>query len=304
MRIAGVIVALHTPLTPAGEIHEEALRAHLEWMVQTGIHGIFPCGTMGEGIALSDAQRKRVTEIGVDQLKGRIPLMPQVTTNNTAGCIELARHAQEKGADAISVIAPYFYPSDGAALEAFFTQIAAAVPGLPVYLYNNPGRSASGISSSLVGKLAKKVKNIVGIKDSSKDLILFQEYVEVGGENFACIIGTDGLVYPAMMVGAVGVVSAVANPFPELMVALNNAVLAKQYERARRLQLLVNQLRVVLKIGPYLAGYKEIMRLRGRQFPLDMKAPLRPLNEQETAQIRAAFEALPKEVFDPSLVGC
>ena len=304
MRIAGVIVALHTPLTPAGEIHEEALRAHLEWMVQTGIHGIFPCGTMGEGIALSDAQRKRVTEIGVDQLKGRIPLMPQVTTNNTAGCIELARHAQEKGADAISVIAPYFYPSDGAALEAFFTQIAAAVPGLPVYLYNNPGRSASGISSSLVGKLAKKVKNIAGIKDSSKDLILFQEYVEVGGETFACIIGTDGLVYPAMMVGAVGVVSAVANPFPELMVALNNAVLAKQYERARRLQLLVNQLRVVLKIGPYLAGYKEIMRLRGRQFPLDMKAPLRPLNEQETAQIRAAFEALPKEVFDPSLVGC
>ena len=87
MRIAGVIVALHTPLTPAGEIHEEALRAHLEWMVQTGIHGIFPCGTMGEGIALSDAQRKRVTEISVDQLKGRIPLMPQVTTNNTAGCI-------------------------------------------------------------------------------------------------------------------------------------------------------------------------------------------------------------------------
>ena len=148
------------------------------------------------------------------------------------------------------------------------------------------------------------MKNIAGIKDSSKDLILFQEYVEVGGENFACIIGTDGLVYPAMMVGAVGVVSAVANPFPELMVALNNAVLAKQYERARRLQLLVNQLRVVLKIGPYLAGYKEIMRLRGRQFPLDMKAPLRPLNEQETAQIRAAFEALPKEVFDPSLVGC
>lgn len=304
MRIAGVIVALHTPLTPTGEIHEEALRAHLEWMVQTGIHGIFPCGTMGEGIALSDAQRKRVTEISLDQLKGRIPLMPQVTTNNTAGCIELARHAQEKGVDAISVIAPYFYPSDGPALETFFTQIASAVPGLPVYLYNNPGRSASGISSSLVGKLAKKVKNIVGIKDSSKDLILFQEYVEVGGENFACIIGTDGLVYPAMMVGAVGVVSAVANPFPELMVALNNAVLAKQYERARRLQLLVNQLRAVLKIGPYLAGYKEIMRLRGRQFPLDMKAPLRPLNEQETAQIRAAFEALPKEVFDPSLVGC
>lgn len=302
MRAHGIIVALHTPLTASGEIDEEALRDHLEWMVQCGIHGIFPCGTMGEGIALSDAQRRRVAEIAVDQVKGRAFVMPQVTTNNTAGCIELARHARAAGADAISVIAPYFYPSDGSALETFFGEVAASVAELPVFLYNNPGRSASGISSSLVGKLAKKVKNIAGIKDSSKDLILFQEYVEVGGDNFACIIGTDGLVYPAMMVGGVGVVSAVANPFPELMVALYDAVIAKQYERARKLQLLVNQLRVVLKIGPYLAGYKEIMRLRGRQFPLDMKAPLRSLNEKEAAEIHAAFASLPKAVFDPSLV--
>lgn len=302
MRAHGIIVALHTPLTPTGGIHEEALRDHLEWMVRSGIHGIFPCGTMGEGIALSDDQRRRVAEITVEQVKGRAFVMPQVTTNNTAGCIELSRHARSAGADAISVIAPYFYPSDGAALDAFFSQIAASVSDLPVFLYNNPGRSASGIPSSLVGKLVKRVKNIAGIKDSSKDLILFQEYVEVGGEDFACIIGTDGLVYPAMMVGGVGVVSAVANPFPELMVALYDAVVARQYERARKLQLLVNQLRVVLKIGPYLAGYKEIMRLRGRQFPLDMKAPLRALNEKETAEIHGAFESLPKAVFDPSLL--
>ncbi len=302
MNAHGIIVALHTPLTPSGEIHEEALRDHVEWMVQSGIHGIFPCGTMGEGIALSDAQRRRAVEICVDQVKGRAFVMPQVTTNNTGGCIELARHAEKAGADAISVITPYFYPSDGAALEAFFGAVAACVPGLPVFLYNNPGRSASGISSSLVGKLVKQGKNIAGIKDSSKDLILFQEYVEVGGDGFACIIGTDGLVYPAMMVGGAGVVSAVANPFPELMVALYDAVMAKQYERARRLQLLVNRLRVVLKIGPYLAGYKEVMRLRGRQFPLDMKAPLRGLNDRETAEIHAAFESLPKAVFDPSLV--
>jgi dihydrodipicolinate synthase/N-acetylneuraminate lyase len=302
MKAHGVIVALHTPLTASGEIHEEALRDHLEWMVQSGIHGIFPCGTMGEGIALSDGQRRRMAEITVDQVKGRAFVMPQVTTNNTAGCIELSRHAKASGADAISVIAPYFYPSDGTALEAFFTQIATSVPEMPVFLYNNPGRSASGIGSSLVGKLVKKVRNIAGIKDSSKDLILFQEYVEVGGDGFACIIGTDGLVYPAMMVGGIGVVSAVANPFPELMVALYDAVIAKQYERARKLQLLVNQLRVILKIGPYLAGYKEVMRLRGRKFPLEMKAPLRPLNEKETAEIRVAFEALPKAVFEPSLV--
>jgi dihydrodipicolinate synthase/N-acetylneuraminate lyase len=302
MRAHGIIVALHTPLTSAGEPHEKALRDHLEFLVKAGVHGIFPCGTMGEGIVLSDRQRKQVVEITLDQVGGRIPVMPQVTTNNTQGCIHLARHAQTAGAAAVSVIAPYFYPSDASALEGFFRAIAQAVPDLPVYLYNNPGRSASGIPSSLAGKLAKTVSNIAGIKDSSKDLILFQEYVELGGEAFACVIGTDGLVYPAMMVGGTGVVSAVANPFPELMVALYEAIVAQQYERARKLQLLVNQLRVVLKIGPYLAGYKEILRLRGRDFPLDMQAPLRCLTDQERAEIRKAYESLPKEVFDPLLV--
>jgi 4-hydroxy-tetrahydrodipicolinate synthase len=303
VKAKGIIVALHTPLTSEGEIHEEALRDHLEYLIRAGVHGIFPCGTMGEGIFLSDIQRKRMTEIVVDQVKHRIPVMAQITTNSTEGSIGLARHAREVGADAVSVIAPYFYPSDDSALEKFFIQIALAVTGFPVYLYNNPGRSASGISSSLAGRLAQKVPNIVGIKDSSKDLILFQEYVELGGEAFTCVIGTDGLVFPSMMVGGTGVVSAVANPFPELMVTLYDSIIKGRYNQARYLQILVNKLRVVLKIGPYLAGYKEILKLRGRSFPTAMRPPLRELNEEEKAKIKKAFDTLPKEVFDPSLVG-
>jgi 4-hydroxy-tetrahydrodipicolinate synthase len=302
VKAKGIVVALHTPLTSEGEIHEEALRDHLEYLIRAGVHGIFCCGTMGEGIFLSDSQRKRVTEIVVDQVKRRIPVMAQITTNSTEGSIELAHHAHKVGADAVSLIAPYFYPSDDSALEKFFMQIALAVPDFPVYLYNNPGRSASGISSSLVGRLAQKVPNIVGIKDSSKDLILFQEYVELGGEEFTCVIGTDGLVFPAMMVGGTGVVSAVANPFPELMVALYHSIIKGQYNQARYLQILVNKLRVVLKIGPYLAGYKEILKLRGRSFPTAMRPPLRELNEEEKTKIKKAFDTLPKEVFNPPLV--
>jgi 4-hydroxy-tetrahydrodipicolinate synthase len=154
MRAHGIIVALHTPLTASGEIHEEALRDHLEWMVQSGIHGIFPCGTMGEGIFLSDAQRKRVAEITVDQVKGRAFVMPQVTTNNTAGGIELSRHAKAVGADAISVIAPYFYPSDGPALDAFFTR-SPWCPTCPFSL-QQPGPLRLGHPSSLVGKLTRR----------------------------------------------------------------------------------------------------------------------------------------------------
>ncbi|MGE5553026.1 MAG: dihydrodipicolinate synthase family protein [Betaproteobacteria bacterium] len=303
MRLKGVVVAVHTPLTASAEVHEEALRQHIDFLVSAGVHALFPLGTMGEGIFLSDGQRQRALEIVVDQVRKRVPVVAQVTSNSTAATVALCRHAQSAGADGVAVIAPYFYPMDELSLERFFRDIAAAVPGFPIYLYNNPGRSSSAIGSALAARLHAECPNIVGIKDSSKDLILFQEYVELGGPDFTVVVGTDGLVFPALMVGGSGVVSAVANPFPELMVALYDAIVAKEYEKARQLQFLVNKLRIVLKIGPYLAGYKEILRLRGRDFPTMMVPPLRELTEEERAKVRAAFAQLPPGVLTGRIEG-
>lgn len=301
MRLHGVIVAVHTPLTQEAEVHQEALRQHLECLIGAGVHALFVLGTMGEGIYLSDAQRRQAVELVVDQVRGRVPVVVQATSHSTAATAGLCRHAQQAGADAVAAIAPYFYPLDDLGLERFYQTLAAAVPDLPIYLYNNPGRSASSISASLAAHLHRECPNIVGIKDSSKDLILFQDYLEMGGPDFHVVVGTDGLVFPAMMVGGTGVVSAVANPFPELMVGLCNAVAAGEYGQARQLQLLVNQLRTVLKIGPYLAGYKEILRLRGRTFPTMMVPPLRELTADERARLQAAYAKLPPEVFTGKL---
>jgi len=301
MRLSGIIVAVHTPVTERGEVHEEALREHVEFLIESGVHGLFPLGTMGEGIYLSDDQREEAARIVIEQAKGRVDVIVQATSNSTANTIRLVKAARDDGADAVSVIAPYFYPIDELGLEKHYTMLAKAVPGFPVYLYNNPGRSASGLSSSLVGRLTEKVDNIVGIKDSSKDLILFQEYIEIGGPNFTAVIGTDGLVFPSMMLGGTGVVSAVANPFPELMVALYKAICEKDYDKARQLQVLVNKLRVVLKIGPYLAAYKEILKLRGRNFPTAMIAPLRELTSEEKIKVISAFDKLPPVVFTGNL---
>ncbi|MDI6871404.1 MAG: dihydrodipicolinate synthase family protein [Bacillota bacterium] len=303
MKLHGVIVAVHTPLTETAEVHEEALRRHVDYLIEAGVHALFPLGTMGEGIFLSEAQRKRAAEIVVDQAKGRVPVVVQATSHCTAATIDLCRHAREAGARGVAVIAPYYYPMDEPSLEKFYKDIAGAVPGFPVYLYNNPGRASNAISSGLAARLHAGCPNIVGIKDSSKDLILFQEYIELGGPDFTVVVGTDGLVFPAMMVGGAGAVSAVANAFPELMVALYDAIVGKEYAKARRLQFLVNKLRIVLKVGPYLAGYKEILRLRGRDFPTMMVPPLRELNDEERARIRAAFAQLPPEVFTGTVAG-
>jgi len=243
----GIIVALHTPLTPSGRDPREGASRPSEWMVQSASTGSSlrnhgrghrPVGRAAEACC---GDHRRAGE-------GAYPVMPQVTTNNTRGCLDLARHAREAGCDAISVIAPYFYPSDGPALDAFFTEVAAASPAsLSICTTTRP----LGLRHLVLlgGKACQEVENIAGIKDSSKDLILFQEYVEVEAKASSASLEPTG--WSIRHDGRrVGVVSAVANPFPELMVALYDAVVAKQYERARKLQLLVNQLRGVLKIDP------------------------------------------------------
>ncbi|MEW6661451.1 MAG: dihydrodipicolinate synthase family protein [Bacillota bacterium] len=289
----GVIPAVMVPFLNNGkDIDQESLRQHVDFMIEKGVHGFFVNGTMGEGMVLNNEERKLVTEIVVDQTAKRIPVVIQVTTTNQDETIELSKHAQDVGADGISIIAPSFYPFDSIALKDFFEAIAREVPEFPIYLYNNPGRSGNGISPKLVGELAEKWPNIVGIKDSSKDIMLFQEYIEKAKKDgFACIIGTDGMVLTSLYIGGTGVVSAIANPYPEPFVKLYEAFNNKDFEEAHRQNNIISQLRDVLKIGPYLAGYKYAIETRGYRFS-GLRKPLRDFTSQEKATFEAALAKL------------
>jgi dihydrodipicolinate synthase/N-acetylneuraminate lyase len=289
-KFEGIIVANLTPFTADGlDIDERAYREHIEFMIQKGVHGLFPIGTMGEGMVLPLYLRKKAVDILVDQVKDRIDLIVQATAQDTAETIEFAKYCYDKGVHAIALVTPWFYPYDNKNLYEFFASVAKAVPHLPIFIYNNPGRSLNKISVDFTKKLSEEFDNIIGIKDSSKDMEIFQDYNSKTKDEFITIIGTDGMFYPGLCVGAKGIVTAIANSHPEIFVALWDAYHNGEHEKARELQFTINKMREIFKVGPYVSAYKYAIEKRGLSFG-GFRSPMRDLTPEELTLFNEGYE--------------
>lgn len=292
LKLQGIIPAVLTPFNADGSVNEDDLRGHIDFLIQKGIYAIFPLGTAGEGMVMSLEERKRVAQICVEQAAGRVPVMIHTGTANTAEAIELTKHAAEIGADAASVVAPYFYTHDEECLFKHFSAVARSVPGFPVFLYNNPGNAKNAISPKLLRRLTEECENIVGLKDTSKSIDQLQQYLAAVGDEITILTGSNTLVFASLTVGAAGVISSVANCFPEIMVQLYESFIEGDLAEARRRQELVRRIYYALKIGPYLAAYKVALRLRGREFSRCMKSPLRQMTPDQEGKLKAALSEI------------
>lgn len=289
--IHGVIPAVLTPFNKEGKVDEAALGKYVEYLIDKGVHGLFPLGTNGAGPLLTTAERQLVAETVVRQASGRVPVIVHAGAISTEETISLTVHAYEVGAQAAAVVAPWYFPHDDSSLEAHFSAVAEAVPQLDLYLYNIPGNAKNDLKPGLVKRLAKKYPNIKGVKDSSKDLSRLQDYIAALGPDYTVVVGTDALVLPALLMGASGVVSAVGNCFPEVVVDIVNAYYDGDLNRAKELQYRANQVRDALKNGPYITPYVEALKFRG----LDLgyaKAPLRDLTAEESNKLQSALKEL------------
>jgi len=287
-KIEGIITALLTPFTEEGNIDEEALQQVVEFQVKSGIHGLYPCGTVGEGPTMSIEQRKRVAEIVVDQVKARIPVIVHIGAINTTMTVELAKHAEKVGADALGCVTPYYFTLDDDAITEHYRRVAEAVR-IPIFVYNIPHRTTINITPSLMVKLAK-LPNIKGIKDSSRDFTQLCEYIEKLGESFTVICGSDALIIPALFMGAKGSISAISNAFPELFVDAYDAYKKRDYEKAVTLQFKIIAAREVFA-KPTIAPLKEALKMRGFKAGT-VKNPLRPMTEEEIIKLRDSLKGL------------
>lgn len=287
-KIEGVITALVTPFTEEGDVDEEALQELVEFQVKSGIHGLYPCGTVGEGPTMSIEQRKRVAEIVVGQVKARIPVIVHIGAINTTMTVELAKHAEKVGADALGCVTPYYFTLDDDAMVEHYRRVAEAV-GISLFVYNIPHRTNVNITPNLMAKLAK-LPNIVGIKDSSRDFTQLCEYMEKLGKGFTVICGTDALMIPALFMGAKGSISAISNAFPELFVDAYNAFKKGDYEKAIELQFKIIVTRRAFA-KPTVAPLKEALKLRGFKAGT-VKNPLRSMTEKEIIELRNSLVGL------------
>jgi 4-hydroxy-tetrahydrodipicolinate synthase len=166
-RFKGSFTALVTPFRD-GVVDEKAFREHVNWQIEEGTHGLVPVGTTGESPTLTHAEHKRVVEICVEEARGRVPVIAGAGSNNTAEAIDLSRHAEKAGADAVLIVTPYYNKPTQEGLYQHYKAINDAI-GIPIFIYNIPGRSVIDMSVETMKRLFE-LGNIAGVKDATANL--------------------------------------------------------------------------------------------------------------------------------------
>ena len=289
MRLEGVIPPMITPFDSNGEIDEKALRKVVNFLSKN-VHGLFLCGTYGSGPLMSVEQRKKVVEITIDEVKGKIPVIVHVGAASTDASIELAKHAEKTGAVCVASVPPYYYRPSERDIIYHYERLVKAI-SIPVYVYNNPKTVGYGISSELMSKIADV--GVQGVKDSSFDMMVFAEFQrKLGNRGFDIVMGTEALFLLASVLGAKAFIPGLGNAFPEICVELYEACMKRNYENAWEVQKRVNRVRDVMKIaGATIVSVYEMLKMRGIDAGLP-KSPFRLVDEATREHMKKELQEL------------
>jgi 4-hydroxy-tetrahydrodipicolinate synthase len=217
----GSFVALITPMRDDGALDEDAFQRFCDWQIAEGTHGLVPVGTTGESPTLSHDEHKRVVSLCVEVAKGRVPVVAGTGSNSTAEAIDLTRAARRAGADAALVVTPYYNRPTQEGLFQHFKAIADQ-GGLPVLIYNIPGRSAVDMSVETMARLAK-VPGIVGVKDATANLARPLHQKRACGDAFCQLSGEDHTAIAFLASGGDGCISVTGNVAPRLCAEMHEA---------------------------------------------------------------------------------
>ena len=212
-RLKGLIAATYTPIHDDGRLNLEPVPAMVDRLIEDGLAGLYVCGSTGEGMSLTGAERKAVAEAFVSAAAGRVPVIVQVGHNSVTEAAELAAHAQQIGADVISATAPGYYKVDSVEmLAACMAQIAASAPDLPFYYYHIPALTGVALDMLSFLRLAgKQIGNLAGIKYTCPTVQEYQACLELDDGRFDILWGCDEMLLSALVVGAQGAVGSTYN---------------------------------------------------------------------------------------------
>jgi 4-hydroxy-tetrahydrodipicolinate synthase len=280
----GSLPALVTPFRN-GEVDVETLKALVDWHLEQGSHGIVPVGTTGESPTLSHEEHDLVVETVVRQVAGRVPVIAGAGSNNTIETVRLVEAARRAGADAALVVTPYYNKPTQRGLIAHFT--AAAACGLPIVIYNIPGRSVVDMTPATMGELSH-LPMIVGVKDATGDLSRVPKTRITCGKEFIQLSGEDATALGFNAHGGVGCISVTANVAPALCARFQEATLAGDYRTALDYQDRLMPLHEAIFMEPGVAGAKYGLSLLGMCAD-EVRSPLTTLTDATKVAIRAAM---------------
>lgn len=284
-RFKGSMTALVTPFRN-GHLDEQAFRELIDWQIESGTHGLVPVGTTGESPTLTHDEHKRAVDICVAEARGRVPVIAGSGSNNTAEAVDLARHAEQSGADGVLVVTPYYNKPSQDGLYRHFKAVNDAI-GLPIVIYNIPPRSVVDMSIDTMRRLFE-LPNIVGVKDATGNVARVSLQRQAMGPDFIQVSGEDMTALAAMAAGGHGVISVTANVAPKLCADQQNACLRGDYATALGLQDRLVPLHQALFLEPNPTGAKYALSLLG-YIAEDARLPMVPVGEATQTAIRAAM---------------
>ena len=281
----GSFTALVTPFKN-GSVDEKAFRDIVDWQISEGTNGLVPVGTTGESPTLSHDEHKQVVEWCVDQADGRVPVIAGSGSNSTAEAIELSRHAEEAGADAVLIVTPYYNKPTQEGLYQHYKAINDAI-GIPIIIYNIPGRSIVDMSVETMARLYE-LKNIAGVKDATANMARVSQQRAAMGPDFNQLSGEDITALGFMVHGGHGCISVTSNVAPRLCAEFQTACLKGDFAGALKLQDKLTPLHINLFVETSPAPIKYAMSLIGK-CANTVRLPMVPASEKAQTAVRQAM---------------
>lgn len=287
--IQGAITAIVTPMLDA-QVDEQGLVDLIEFQIAGGIHGLVPCGTTGESATLSFNEHKRVIELTVKTVNGRVPVIAGTGANSTLEAIELSASAKASGADAILSVVPYYNKPSQEGLYQHFKAIHDAV-NIPMVLYNVPSRTVTNMEPATVARLAE-LPGIIGIKEATGNLNQISDILRRCPDDFILLSGDDFTCMPTALVGGKGVISVTSNIEPAGMAAMMEAALAGDLEKANEIHYRLFGLMGTMFCYPSPAPAKQALELMGKIKSAEVRLPMSRMDVSSLDKLTAEMKTV------------
>lgn len=290
INLRGMGVALITPFRKDKSIDFEAFARLLDYQIKSGVDYMVVLGTTAETPALSANEREEVKRFVVDRVAGRVPLVVGCGGNNTAAVVEEAKSVNPDEFSAILSVVPYYNKPSQEGIYQHYSAIAEASP-VPVILYNVPGRTGVNMTAETTLRLAAHHPNIVAIKEASGNISQMDDIIKHKHPDFCVISGDDGITFPLITLGAVGVISVIGNAFPKEFSKMVRLALEGDYERARTIHHQFTELFSLLFVDGNPAGVKCLLHAMGF-IENELRLPLVPTRITTYEKIRRVLDSL------------
>jgi len=282
---SGSMVALVTPFKN-GQVDWPSLEALVEFHLQNGTNGIVPCGTTGESATLSHAEHDEVIRTVIKAVNKRVPVIAGTGSNSTDEAVRLTKEAERSGADGALMISPYYNRPTQEGIYQHYKKVASEV-GIPLIVYNIPGRTGSKIEPETLARLAE-IKNVAGVKEATGSVDQAIDVIRLCGDRLAVYSGEDSLIYSLMSLGGKGVISTVANVAPKETAQLAEACLKGNWEKGRDWQFKLMPLIRAVFIETNPIPIKTALSLMGKCTG-ELRLPLTPMGEGNLKKLRQAI---------------